>query len=109
MGTMFFGIVFIIVFGLTVFLLYKAFKKIKFVQKVAILIYDKLVFNFFLRTFVAGYLVFALGSFKNIELPSFGSPIEIVSSVIAFVLSTFVIFSPFIGTFFLLKFKHILG
>ena len=34
MGTMFFGIAFIIVFGLTVFLLYKAFKKIKFNVKV---------------------------------------------------------------------------
>ena len=65
MGLLFFGIGFIPLFGLVLFLIYKAFKKVKIIQKVATLVYDKLVFNFFIRTFIAGYLVFALGSFKN--------------------------------------------
>lgn len=104
MGLMFFGLGFILLFGGVLFLMYKAFKKVKFIQKLGLMVYDKLVFNFFLRTFIAGYLVFALGSFKNIEFPSFGSPVEIVSSTIAYVLSAFVIFSPIIGSFFLMKY-----
>ena len=104
MGMIFFGIAFILILVLTLFLLYKAFKKVKFIHKVAVLVYDKLVFNFFLRTFIAGYLAFALGSFKNTEFPTFGSPAEIVSSILSFALSTFVIISPFLGTFLLVKF-----
>lgn len=83
MGLLLVGLVFILLIGAVVFALYKIFKNNKFIQKIGNFMYDKLVFNFFLRTFIAGYLVFCLGAFKNIKNLNFTTGVDGFSSVFA--------------------------
>ena len=66
MGLIFVGLV-LLVFGVLVCLgIYKAFKTVPIVNKLLKMIANKVLFNAFIRTFIAGFLVFALSAFKNL-------------------------------------------
>jgi len=103
LGMVFFGIAFAVVLVLFGVLIKKLFSKSKFVQKVALLCYDKICFNFFIRSFIAGYLVWALSCFKNILELDFSSPINGFSSVLAIITTVWCWSAPLITTIFITK------
>jgi hypothetical protein len=77
------------------FLIYKCFKKVKIVNRVMTFLANKILFNTFIRTFIASYLVFALASFKNVKHLDFSHGTgDSISSAVAICMSMMVISSP---------------
>ena len=103
LGLVFFGIAFAVIFVILVICIKKLFTKSKFVQKIVLLCYDKMCFNFFIRSFIAGYLVWALSCFKNIQDLDFSSPINGSSSVLAIIATFVCCCAPVLTTIFILK------
>jgi hypothetical protein len=104
------GLVFIIIALMSIFLVigsivYMALKKAPIIQKVGGLIANKLLFNFFIRTFIAGYLVFGLSALFNYKALNFDGTGNAISSCLAIIQSVVCIVSP-VGMFFLvIKYK----
>jgi len=65
---------------------------------------DKLLFNTFIRTFIAGYIVFALSSF--ISLKALTSESSISNILVTYATVFLVVFSPFVSAVFLIKYKE---
>ena len=98
LGLVFFGIVFFVFLVIVGFILKNIFLKNKFVQKVLLFCYNKIVFNFFIRSFIAGYLVWAISCFMNLLNLDFTSPIEAFSSVLAIITAIWCWTCPFLTT-----------
>ena len=103
LGMVFFGVAFAAVFVILGALIKKLFSKSKFVQKIALLCYNKICFNLFIRSFIAGYLVWALSCFKNIKDLDFSSPIDVFSSILAIITTVWCWTSPILATIFISK------
>lgn len=62
-----------------------------------------IVFNAILRSFVQGYLIFALAIYLNAFSPSFNSSLETNYSILAFLLAFAIMAVPIFLTYFLIK------
>jgi hypothetical protein len=65
MGLLLVGVVLVLFFMATAFLVYKVFNKSTLVKKIFKFLADKIVFNTCIRTFIAGDLVFSISAFRN--------------------------------------------
>lgn len=59
-------------------LIKKAFNKKSKVHKITKVVVDKLCFNFFIRSYVSGYLMLSLSATKNLYVMSFKSLSKVV-------------------------------
>lgn len=73
LGLIFFFVVGAIVTLIICYFLWKFCNKIPFVRKVLTFIKNKLIFNTFIRTFIQGFMGFALSSFFSIQVISFAN------------------------------------
>jgi len=80
-----------LIFGLAV---RKLFKKTIVIKIIARLVYDILCFNFFLRTLIAGYLVWAISSLKALQALNFENPIDSFQSILAVITALICLFTP---------------
>jgi len=64
---------------------------------------DKMLFNAFIRTFIAGFIVFSISSF--ISLKALSSESSILNFILTYALVFLVITSPFVSAIFLIKYK----
>ena len=100
----FIGLALLIIGVIVALLVYKYFKKFPIVKKTLTFLANKILFNTFIRTFIAGYLVFALSSFKNVKHLLFTSPGDAFSSILALILTSFCVASPVAIYIFLAKY-----
>jgi len=63
-------------------------------------------FNFFLRTLIAGYLVFAISSFKGTQNPNFSSPILVIQTLFSYFTALVIFATPISMAVFLKKCTH---
>ena len=105
MGLVLVGLVALTFFVGVGFILFKVFKKSKFIKKIAIMIANKVLFNSFLRTFIQAYLVFSIACFTNIYALDFSTAGLTIEWVTAGVLSAVVFAAPFSMAAFLHKFQ----
>ena len=103
MGFLLIGLLFVVFMIGIGFILFKMFKTVPLVNKSLTFVADILLFNFFIRSFIAGYLVFSLSAFLNLRNLDFSSPITIISSVVSILQSCICISAPFVMTLFLWK------
>jgi len=94
-------------FSFVGFLVYRILKKFKLIQKFAKILADRLLFNAFIRTFIAGYIVFALSSL--ISFRALNSSSSLSNKILTYSTLCLVILAPFASCFFLLKYKEKLG
>ena len=103
MGMVFVGLV-LVLFGVLVGLaLFKLFKTVPIVKKVLTMLADKILFNTFIRTFIASYLIFSLSAFRNLKAMSFTTGGEVISSIIALGITCVCVFAPVLMLAFLSK------
>ena len=81
---------------LILFILYPILKWDKF-QKLITTLISSFFFNNFLRFFTEGYLEISFGAILNMSQWSFDTPQEIISFILAFIASIFLILFPFIS------------
>jgi hypothetical protein len=65
MGLILVGVLAAVAGLVIVYFLFKVFSRMPIVQKMAKFVADRLLFNFFVRTYIAGFLAFSLSSFTN--------------------------------------------
>lgn len=96
----------VLIVGLTFvgLLVYRLLRKAKIIKKLGKAVADRLLFNAFIRTFIASYIVFALSSFKALTSTS-----SIANQVLTYSTLCLVILAPFASCTFLLKYKGKLG
>jgi hypothetical protein len=95
MGLVFIGLVLLILGVMVCYAIYKfAHKKFPIVDRVMVFLANKILFNTFIRTFIASYLVFAIASFNNVKHLNFSITGLAASSVIAIFLSIIVVMTP---------------
>lgn len=105
----FIGIALLFIGVIVAFVIFKYFKKFPIVKKTITFLANKILFNTFIRTFIAGYLVFALSSFKNVKNLIFTSAGDVFSSILALILTSLCVASPVAIYIFLLKYQSLLN
>jgi hypothetical protein len=103
MGIVFIGLILMILGSIVCYAVFKIFAKSVCVKKVMRFLAKKIMFNFFVRSFIAGYLVFALSSFRNVKSPDFTTGANGFSTFCAIIICLICYVSPFVSMLFLLK------
>ena len=91
-------------FILALTLLIKFGKKSPKMKALATKIYDKIVFNAILRTFVQGYLNFALSSYLNVKAMDYATAFSSISALIAIGIALMLTCAPFAFSYFISKY-----
>ena len=105
LGVLFLGLcLFCLLVGLA-FIFWKFFRHKPIVKKVLTKLYNMVIFNTFIRSFIAGYLVFAVASLKNSANLNFETSGDIISSILALIFATFCAMAPFMMAKFLTRFQ----
>ena len=77
-------------------------------KKVGRLAANKLLFNTFIRTFITGYLVFALAAFQNLNNLVFSTIGQTVNSVLVIIMAFICLVASFlIGSFVMVDFSKL--
>lgn len=95
--------------GAFFFILYLFFKGNKKIKALIEKLRKKFVFNFYFRTFIAGYLAFQVAAFTNLKSLSFKSTADVISSIIAINTAIFGIIFPFASFLFIKKNRKKMG
>ena len=103
MGMIFLGVVALLFGVIIAFGVYKLFKKVPIVKKIITMLANKILFNTFIRTFIAGYLVFALSAFRNVHAMNFSTSADAISAGLAMVMSIGCASAPLIMYIFMKK------
>lgn len=103
MGMIFLGVVALLFGVIVAFGVYKLFKKVPIVKKVITMLANKILFNTFIRTFIAGYLVFALSAFRNVHAMNFSTTADTISAALAILMTIGCSAAPLVMFLFLKK------
>lgn len=104
LGGFFVFILVFLAFGLLVFVVLKILYKLNLLRKLAIKIYDIVIFNAILRSFTQAYIVFSTSIMLNCAKPQFNNSSDTLADIVAFISAFCVLIAPIgLGSYMLKK------